>query len=368
MQHLCLACSSACAPSSRERSRSGLSFKGSYSQTKPKEPVYGGHASAMGPAPAPCPRPTTRRPRPSLRGGGRASDADLLRRADQRPHPGVGVRRRRAPRLRRRRPSRHLSRHGGGAHADARAHRRTATPSIATSAGGSSRTSRSRRAWTRRRGATASAPATIDGDGRLDLYVTNWGPNVLFRNRGDGTFEDVAARAGVAAGGWSTGCTFFDADADGDLDLYVARYVETTWDAVVRRASGRSSGATGRASWSARPGCPESPTCSSRTSARDGFTEATDAHGLADPARAYGFGVVATDYDDDGFVDLFVANDSNPNFLYRNLGTRTIRERRAARRRGGERRGPRAGRNGRRRGRLRRRRADGPRAHGLRPR
>ena len=74
----------------------------------------------------------------------------------------------------------------------------------------------------------------FDGDGRLDLYVTNWGPNALFRNRGDGTFEDVAARAGVAAGGWSTGCTFFDADGDGDLDLYVARYVETTWDSVVR--------------------------------------------------------------------------------------------------------------------------------------
>ena len=74
----------------------------------------------------------------------------------------------------------------------------------------------------------------VDDDGHLDLYVTNWGPNFLFRNRGDGAFEEVAARAGVAAGGWSTGCTFFDADADGDLDLYVARYVETTWDSVVR--------------------------------------------------------------------------------------------------------------------------------------
>ncbi len=65
-----------------------------------------------------------------------------------------------------------------------------------------------------------------DGDGRLDLYVTNWGPNFLFRNRGDGRFEEIAGRAGVAAGGWSTGCAFLDADADGDLDLYVARYVE----------------------------------------------------------------------------------------------------------------------------------------------
>src|SRR6185436_1258539 len=54
----------------------------------------------------------------------------------------------------------------------------------------------------------------FDGDGRLDLYVTNWGKNLLFRNNGGGTFEEVAARAGVAAGGWSTGCAFFDADGD----------------------------------------------------------------------------------------------------------------------------------------------------------
>ena len=110
----------------------------------------------------------------------------------------------------------------------------------------------------------------VDGDGRLDLYVTNWGPNALFRNRGDGTFEEVAARAGVAAGGWSTGCTFFDADADGDLDLYVARYVETTWESVVRaqRTLVWRNGPAhhGRADRTSRT----SPICSSKTSATDG--------------------------------------------------------------------------------------------------
>ena len=159
----------------------------------------------------------------------------------------------------------------------------------------------------------------FDGDGRLDLYVTNWGSNALFRNRGDGTFEEVAARAGVAAGGWSTGCAFFDADADGDLDLYVARYVETTWDVVVR--------ARRTLVWRDGPqimvgpaGLPGEADLFFENVGNGRFVEATDAHGLSDASRAYGFGVVTTDYDDDGFVDVFVANDSNPNFLYRNLG------------------------------------------------
>jgi hypothetical protein len=159
----------------------------------------------------------------------------------------------------------------------------------------------------------------FDGDGRLDLYVTNWGSNALFKNRGDGTFEDVAASAGVTAGGWSTGCTFFDADADGDLDLYVARYVEATWDSVVK-ARAISSGATVRTSWSAPAGLPGESDLFFENIGGGRFVEATAAHGLSDATRAYGFGVVATDYDDDGLVDLFVANDSNPNFLYHNLG------------------------------------------------
>ena len=156
-----------------------------------------------------------------------------------------------------------------------------------------------------------------DGDGRIDLYVTNWGANMLFRNKGDGTFEDIAAQAGVAAGGWSTGCAFFDADADGDLDLYVARYVRTTWDEVV--------GAKRTLTWRNGPkimvgpqGLPGEPDVFFENLGNGRFRDATAAAGLTDAAGAYGFGVVATDYDGDGRVDLFVANDSNPNFLYRN--------------------------------------------------
>jgi enediyne biosynthesis protein E4 len=158
-----------------------------------------------------------------------------------------------------------------------------------------------------------------DDDGRLDLYVTAFGPNFLFRNTGNGTFADTAAKAGVQAAGWSTGCAFFDADADGDLDLYVARYVSASWGDVPR--------AQRTLVWRGGPKTMVGPKGIIGEAdlffenRGDGtFIEATDAHGLTDAARAYGFGVVATDYDDDGWIDLYVANDTNPNFLYRNDG------------------------------------------------
>ena len=129
----------------------------------------------------------------------------------------------------------------------------------------------------------------------------------------------MAAQAGVAASGWSTGCAFFDADGDGDLDLYVARYVKTSWDEVMS--------AQRTLVWRNGPhimvgpaGLPGEEDLFFLNRGDGTFVEASAAAGLADPAKAYGFGVVATDYDGDGKVDLFVANDSNPNFLYHNLG------------------------------------------------
>jgi hypothetical protein len=302
----------------------GLTFQGSYSQSKIKEPVYGGHASAMGPPPANVPstddaaltgaslssvtfEETGHVPARTYDGGptkdhilesggsglalidydgdGRldiylVTAAELTPTRERIPHRNVLYR--------------NL---GGWKFAD-----------VSKEAGVDAA------AW-----GNGVCAGDVDDDGRLDLYVTNWGPNFLFRSRGDGTFEEAAEKAGVSAGGWSTGCTFFDADADGDLDLYVARYVETTWDEVVR--------AKRTLLWRDGPHIMVGP-AGLRGEAdlffenlgNGRFREASEAHGLADPARAYGFGVVATDYDDDGFVDLFVANDSNPNFLYRNLG------------------------------------------------
>jgi hypothetical protein len=297
----------------------GLSLQGSYSQSRAKEPAYGGHASAMGPAPPDTPSPSEASPSPAAFeeaaslptrtfGGGPTKDhilesagsgvALLDYDSDGRLDIYLVTAAELTP-TRERIPHRNaLYRNLGGWKFE----------DVSARAGVDAA------AW-----GNGACAGDFDDDGHLDLYVTNWGPNLLFRNRGNGAFEEVAALAGIAAGGWSTGCTFFDADADGDLDLYVARYVETTWDTVVR--------AQRTLVWRNGPRIMVGP-AGLRGEAdlffvnlgNGRFKEASDTHGLSDSARAYGFGVVATDYDADGFVDLFVANDSNPNFLYRNLG------------------------------------------------
>jgi hypothetical protein len=186
----------------------------------------------------------------------------------------------------------------------------------------------------------------VDNDGRLDLYVTNFGRNRLYRNTG-GRFDDVAAKAGVAVDTWSTGCAFGDYDADGWLDLYVAGYVafdpakpppapgaqtKGAAPAVSAEAAGPvGMGATLAAgaafcTYRGEPvmcgplGLNGAPDHLFRNN-RDGtFTDVTRAAGVEDGKRLFGFGVAWFDMDDDGRLDLFVANDSGPNYLYRNRG------------------------------------------------
>ena len=170
---------------------------------------------------------------------------------------------------------------------------------------------------------TGVAVGDYDNDGRLDLYVTTFGPNILFHNNGDGTFADVTATAGVAGGAneWSTSTGFFDADRDGDLDLYVVNYIdfrtaESTWCGL--RKPGY------------RTYC--NPTIFDGVADRlfrnngDGtFSDVSREAGIANPAGK-GLGVVFCDFDRDADTDIYVANDLVRNFLYRNRGNGTFED------------------------------------------
>ncbi len=162
------------------------------------------------------------------------------------------------------------------------------------------------------------AVGDVDGDGLPDLHVTAFGPDLLFLNNGDGTFTESAARLGLGEPGWSIGSTFFDADGDGDQDLYVARYVEATWPEVL--AARRTRRWRGRVDVMDGPrGLPGSGNRFFRNEGGS-FREATAEAGFDGCGAGYSMGVASFDFDADGDVDLFVANDSTPNCLYRNDG------------------------------------------------
>jgi hypothetical protein len=153
-----------------------------------------------------------------------------------------------------------------------------------------------------------------DGDGRPDLYITNDGANQLYRNRGDGTFADVTAAARVGEPRWSTGCAFADLDGDGDLDLWVVNYVDAG------RARNPSCGDERRGLRFYCHPLTFNP-LSSTVYRNDGgvFTDVTETAGVG-ALRSNGLGIVIADYDEDGRPDVFVANDTMPNFLFHNLG------------------------------------------------
>jgi hypothetical protein len=168
--------------------------------------------------------------------------------------------------------------------------------------------------------AMGGAVGDYNNDGWPDLYVTCLGGNVLYRNNGDGTFSDVTKKAGVADGRWSTGAAFGDYDGDGFVDLMVTNYVDFKLNDL--------------------PGFGKSPTCKYRGidvqcgprglkgagdalfhNNGDGtFTDVSKAAGVDDASGYYGLGVVWSDFNNTGRPDIYVANDSTPNFLYKNEG------------------------------------------------
>jgi hypothetical protein len=162
--------------------------------------------------------------------------------------------------------------------------------------------------------------ADYDGDGDVDLYITNDGSNVLYQNRGDGRFVDVTAATGVGEARWSASCAFADLDGDGDLDLWVTNYVAAD--------RGRSP-FCGDARRGVRFYChPLNYDPLPNTLYRnDGgtFTDVSTESGVA-ALRSNGLGVIIVDSNNDGRPDVFVANDSLPNYLFRNDGKLRFRE------------------------------------------
>ena len=164
-----------------------------------------------------------------------------------------------------------------------------------------------------------AAAADYDNDGDSDLFVTFYGQNRLFRNEGNGTFTDVTARAGLATPGtrWGTGAAFLDYDRDGRLDLFVANYI----DLDLAKAPTPDSGLCrykGIPVACGPPGLPGGANALYRNKGDGTFEDVSERAGILKAAGTYGLGVSTFDFDDDGWTDVYVANDSNPSALYRN--------------------------------------------------
>ena len=158
-----------------------------------------------------------------------------------------------------------------------------------------------------------------DNDGNDDLFVSYWGQNRLYHNRGNGTFEDVTRRAHLlnTRTRWGTGCAFLDYDRDGRLDLFVANYIDLDLATAPTPDSGlcRYKGiqvACGP------PGLTGGKNALYHNRGDGTFEDVSDKAGITRASGTYGLGVSTLDFDNDGWVDLYAANDSNPSALYRN--------------------------------------------------
>jgi hypothetical protein len=171
-----------------------------------------------------------------------------------------------------------------------------------------------------------AAVADYNNDGFQDIYVTCVGPNRLLKNNGDGTFADVTAKAGVGDPRWSAGASFLDYDADGHLDLFVSNYVAFDFNNLPEFGKDRTCQFKGVAVQCGPRGLPGEGDSLYRNNGDGTFTDVTKKAGVSDQNGYYGMGVISSDFDEDGLLDIFVANDSTPNFLYHNNGDGTFKE------------------------------------------
>ena len=162
------------------------------------------------------------------------------------------------------------------------------------------------------------AVGDYDNDGFPDLYVTSYGKNILYHNNGDGTFTDVTAKTGTGGGGWSVSAGFFDYDNDGKLDLFVTRYME--WDLAHSKDCG------GNFHTYCPPGeFPRTTNILFHNRGDGTFEDVSERSGIA-AKKGHGLGVAFADYNNDGFTDIYVANDGMQQYLFRNNGNGTFSE------------------------------------------
>jgi hypothetical protein len=168
--------------------------------------------------------------------------------------------------------------------------------------------------------------ADVDADGWQDLFVTAIGGTRFYRNNRDGSFSDLTAQSGLAVPGWTAGCGFADYDNDGDLDLFVSRYVKVDLDNLPKFGRAKTCEYRGIAVQCGPRGLPGESDFLLNNDGTGRFTDVSEKAGVADARGYFGLGIAWFDYNDDGWMDLYVANDSNGNFLYLNQKDGTFKD------------------------------------------
>ena len=171
-----------------------------------------------------------------------------------------------------------------------------------------------------------AAVGDYNNDGFDDLYVTCLGADHLFKNNGDGTFTDVTQTANVSDPRWSTGAAFVDYDNDGWLDLFVANYVDYDLKNLPEFGKDKTCQYKGIAVQCGPRGMHGAGDSLFHNNGDGTFTDVSKKAGVSDPNGYFGMSVVCSDFDDDGMIDIFVADDSTPNLLYHNNGDGTFKE------------------------------------------